>query len=410
MRVINSLLILSIILFSCGFCLAAPAESVQQIVFLVEVVVYDEEDCDNLNLDFADIAFDSDRRSIFLLGYDPSTLQVLAGTPFGTLFFSTVKETSRELESCRSQFITVPGKQVEVLVAQRSLSAFAGGSSEDGIRLQITPKRIGDEKDVIVSYSLSSTTEALSISSEIKLEPGVPTAVAIIGRKSEDNGKYFRILGHSREKHAVVYISAFPTAEIPTESLSFSSIEGLIDSLWVIEQREAFSFLRLDLSYEGSPLADLSARAFLGEKFVLDGIHRSIVNSRFGLMLGIYPSKWALRLDAQFEYLYHSTGFFSLGFSDEVEILPGFSVGAAFYPLVFDVVSGKELKPRVSAFADLSCNRFNAFGTIALNETYREMNLSIGLWAIDWLRIFGSYNTDLDNVHRFSIGTEFRFR
>lgn len=409
MRVV--LLTISLVLLTALSLFGASlnGESVQ-VTYLVEVVTFSEQDSLNVSLDLASVRFESGRTSFFEFGYDPLTMEILAATPFGTLYLQTGEENGKKYDSYRSWLRTIANKPVSVLVTRERVSLISGLKTSEGIELELIPLSASPD-EVLTSVKLASASGELAVSSQLTLKRDVPVPVAILRKSGKTDSGYLSVVRSKEQRYAALYITAFTTTELSEENItSLSSIEGLLDEFWPLEGRETVSELNVGFGHAEVPLFELGLDLWAGDFVRVEGAYRGFPARRVELGLGFYPTKWPLKLGGLVHYLLDGRGFVALGFSDEEVLLPGLTLEAGLYPLVFDFAAGKTATPYFHASAEYALSFFNFGVDYSVCALFSELRLSLGIRPVEWLLVSARYRTDLAELHGFSIEASLRFK
>lgn len=410
MRTLLLLATFTLCVASLSFCDAYERSGSAQVVYLLEVVVFERRDSHNLDLDFASLRFESDAASLFEIGYDPITMQLLAGTPFGTLYFQTVQEKLREFESYSSWFTTVHGKPARVLISRERISAMPELRMADGIELELLPLSV-TSSEILTSVRLASLVGTLAIETQVLLKEGVPQPVAVFRKNRKDERGFLKIFAASQEKYVVLYVSAFHMGDQKEDLIaSASGLEGLLERLWPEEGRESVSEISASVSYGKALTADIGLDVWLGNSIRASAAYRGIVTPRLEYSIGVYPAKWSLRLDAMVYYVLGSKGVLALGFVDESIILPNLTIGASLYPLVVDFQTGRSSSQYFSCFIRYSPGFLDLCLSYIWCSHFKELELSVGVRPLRWMVVSLGYQTDLLDVHRLFINASVNFR
>lgn len=391
---------------------SANEAEVSNIIYLIEVVNFSRQDFQNLSLDFASIKFDSDVGSVFEFGLSPVTMEILAGTPFGTLYFQTGKENLQQYESYRSWLATVPEKPVRVLIAREMLSMISGLRSADGIELSLTPLAVSSDT-VATSLRLATAAGTLSVDSVVSLKTGEPFPVAIIRKSRKADSDLPRLLHDSEERYAVLYVSAFDSDGVSEEILMDSScIDGLLESLWKVEEKKLVSNAGLGLSYTEGLSLSINANLWLIESLRFRACYSNLISSRLEFGVTLYPSKWSLGLGGEINYLPGSGGTVSLGLSDEGAVLEDLTIGAAIYPIAFDFINAKTVSPLFRVYSNYSPGIFEIYAGYSTCSLVSELQISLGIRPFDWLLLSASYTNDFSDTGTgvFSVNASVSFR
>lgn len=409
-------MIVAFVAFCCVLCFAGAGSTheteVSNILYLIEVVNFSRQDFQNLNLDFSSIKFESDVRSAFEFGFSPVTMEVLAGTPFGTLYFQTGEENLQQYESYRSWLATVPEKPVRVMIAREMISMLSGLRSADGIELSLTPLAVSSES-IMNALRLATVAGTMSVDSVVSLKAGEPFPVAMIRKSKRADSNLPRLLHASEERYAVLYISAFESHDFPEETLlDSSSIDGLLESLWKVEEKELVSNASLGISYSEGLSLSFNANLWLIESLRFRAGYSNLISSRLEFGVTLYPSKWSLGLDGEINYLPGSGGTVSLGLSDEEAVLEDLTIGAAIYPISFDFITAKTVSPLFRVYANYSPGIFNFYTSYSKSSRFDQLQVSLGIRPFDWLLLSGKYTKDFSNMGTgaFSVITTVSFR
>lgn len=335
----RSRLILSLLLF-CSFIFAAQTV----VIYQLEIVQLSDETIGKFN--FKELHLDKPDPSNyeFRILYDPSVMELLVKIPFVTATFEVGTKQEKTKTIFRPWVSTLLGKPAVLFAGTSQLSLKTGTTTGSGLRIELTPESISDEKvstKVVISdpYNPTLFENELWIGQEFS-----PVCLATV--KTQENMKYF-----------AVYIKAFFANEPPKENIVFvggmDEFANLFNSSNVNHESEVYGFLLTDFS-------DFSARAGTCLWFADSLVFQSeVVFIPFSAVVAIENTVGKEGLRAGIKFIYDQDFFIALGVSDYSELSDVLTLFAELYPFKLSVTDFKFAAPVWKAGAVLNFENFS---------------------------------------------------
>ncbi|MFN3282805.1 MAG: hypothetical protein ACK40Q_01035 [Pseudothermotoga sp.] len=336
----RKMIIFSALVLLCLF--SFPRQSI--VIYQLEVIQLSDEVVNklglkNLYIDKPDLlAFD------FRITYDPSMMELLVKIPFITMTFEMGTKQEKDKFSSRPWVSTLVGKPATIYASTDELSLKTGMVKGSGIKIQLTPLNIADEK-VATKIVISDPYNPTTFDNELWLTQDF-SPICLMTVKTQNSMRYF-----------AVYIRASFLNQLPEENVfmvgSVDELANLFDFSSLKRTSEIYGFLLTNFSmFSGQ----FSTSIWITESLVL---RSEIFLLPLSLMAGIEGSIGEEGLRAGVSFIYDGNFYLALGVSDYSRLSDVLTLFAEFYPFKLLINELKFVTPLWRVGAELEFENFN---------------------------------------------------
>ncbi|MEJ5229516.1 MAG: hypothetical protein WHT65_05900 [Pseudothermotoga sp.] len=339
------------------------------VIYQLEVVRLSDETITKIGLKEIEISKPDLSAYQFRVTYEPAVMELLLKIPFISTTIEVGTKHEKTMTSVRPWVSTILGKSAVIFAGVDELSLRTGVTTGTGLRVELTPLNIADEK-IQTKIAISDPYSPMIFDNELNIGTDF-SPICLLTLKTSNGFEYF-----------AVYAKASSIGEPPKENIymigSMDNFVNLFNSSSVERTTELYGFLLTDFSnYNG----EIGTSIWMSDSITLQS---KVLFMPMNFMAGIEALVSEEGLRAGLRFFYDGDFYIAIGVSDYSELSTLLTLFAEFYPFKLSISQLKFVEPSWKVGANFDFDNFvltlGAYG-----------NADINFWIDGRVKVFNGF-------------------